>query len=133
MAAALLPGSTVKLIDSVGDAIASLGVKLESFASNPSLGTFLQIGGTALKAEIAKVLPTLTNGVKIAGQDVKDVQALDAIDPSVFQAIVHANIASYVTSAGAVDISLQADGTIRAEAHNVSSYFRSKSRVRISE
>jgi len=102
----LLP-TEAPVIDEVATALIALGIKAENFAKNPSLGTFIQIGGESLRAAIAKELPMLKNGVKIGGQLVTSAEQLAAVNPAVLQAIFGSHVGAYVNSAGNVSIEVQ--------------------------
>jgi hypothetical protein len=83
----LIPGST-PVVSTVATALNKLNVKMDSFIAAPSLQGLLQIGGEALRADIADYLPTAQHGIAIAGDVITSAEELAAIPAPVLQAVV---------------------------------------------
>jgi hypothetical protein len=84
--AALTPGGPVAA--PLLDAAAKMGIKIEDILAETDwhrkVGLLQDLGGQALKAEIATLLPTFDHGLEIAGQVVTSVEGLDGLASNAF-------------------------------------------------
>lgn len=88
--AALTPAGPVAV--PLIDAAAKIGLKVEDVITEPDwhkkVGLVQDLGGEALKQEIAKLLPTFDHGLEIAGTVVTSAEQLDTLPTSAFHAPV---------------------------------------------
>jgi hypothetical protein len=100
--AQLVPGSA-PVVSTVASALGKLNMKLDAFVQSPSLQGLLQIGGEALRADIADYLPTAQHGIAIAGQVITNAEELAAVPSPVLQSVVSKAAASLSLAGKAED------------------------------